>query len=64
MILVGVVTVVVAAVRFAVVQVRAVLQLLDHAGIIQLVAVRAPDGPVVVKLKVPPVYAIPVGFRA
>jgi len=44
LILVGVVTSEV-VIGFVVVHTRVVLQLLDHAGIVQLVAVRVPDGP-------------------
>jgi len=44
-IFVGVVTFVGFAVRLAVVQVRAVSQLLDHAGMVQSVAEMLPDGP-------------------
>ncbi len=54
-ILVGVVTAVGFAVRLSVVHVRDVLQLLAHAAIVQSVAVRVPDGPLVVKLVVPAV---------
>jgi len=42
--LVGVVTSEV-VIGFVVVHTRVVSQLLDHAGIVQLVAVRVPDGP-------------------
>jgi hypothetical protein len=65
-ILISVVTAVRLAVRFCVVQVRFVVQLLDHAGIVQLVAERVPDGHGVVVIVVvvtpPHVYAVPVRF--
>ena len=62
MILVGVVTAVGFAVRFCVDQLREVLHVLEPAGIVQSVAVRVPKGPLVVKLVVPPVYAVPIAF--
>jgi hypothetical protein len=62
--LVGVVTAVRLAVRFCVVQVRFVVQLLAHAAIVQLVAKRVPDGHggVVIVVATPHVYAVPVRF--
>ena len=62
--LLGVVTAVGFAVRLAVVAVRVVVHVLAHAAMIQgfSEAVRVPKGPLVVKLVVPPVYAVPIAF--
>lgn len=51
-------------VRLAVVEVRLVVHVLAPAAMVQGLgeAVRVPKGPLVVKLVVPPVYAVPVAF--
>ena len=52
------------AIGFEIFQVRGVLQLLCHTGIVQSVAVRVPDGPGIVINVASGVYAIPIAFIA